>query len=353
MHSDVNHPVSPVEQFISQIVEPQRNEMHLWKSTMKHQGILLEDAQKRRRITPTKMGPSFLLVHRGRTIGGIDSRTTTLVSGQARDATQSVEISHQYLQASGISTTTGRSFHVSQLDAAEKYREQSGARVTARPASERAKPVTSLAVSSAIELQREWERSAEAVSHLKSVSQLVQVESYTQDLALRVFVVGEEAVAAVLRVPFYLVGDGSSTVSQLLEAERTRRAACDYLGSRILPTQDEDLALMKLTMDEILTAGDIRILESAPEAAAGGGLSVDVFEELSDELKDLAIDAMWAFPGLTGTGVDIATPSLHSADGATVSNVVPTADIGEFLYPAYGEPRRCGVRIIDQMLHGR
>lgn len=350
MSSEVHQSDSPVAQFISQVIEPQRHEMHQWKNTMKHQGILLEDAQKRRRVTPTKMGPSFLFVHRGRRIGGVDSRTTTLVSGQARDATQSVELGHEYLRASSVSTSAGRSFHVSQFDAADKYREQSGTPVTARPASERAKPVASLAVSSKEDLRREWSRSTEALAHLKSVNQLIHIEHYSPNLALRVYVVAEESVAAVARIPFYIAGDGRSSVRQLLKRERERRESSEYLRSRVLAVGQEHLAQMGVSLEQTLSEGEIRVLGTAPEAEAGGGFSVDVFADLSDDLKNLAIDAMWAFPGLTGTAVDIQTPSLDSAEGATVSNVVPTADISEFLYPAYGEPRRCGVRIIDQMI---
>ncbi len=324
--------------------------MHHWKNTLKHQGILLEDAQKRRRITPAKMGPSFLLVHRGRRIGGIDSRTTTLVSGQARDATQSVQLSHAYLRASSVSTSAGRSFHVSQYDAADKYRDQSGTPVTARPASERAKPVTSLAVSSKEDLRREWDRSTQALAHLKSVNQLIHIEQYSPNLALRIYVVAEETVAAVARVPFYIAGDGRSTVRQLLRKERERRESSEYLRSRVLAVGEEHLKQMGVTLEQTLSGGEIRVLRTAPEAEVGGGFSVDVFPDLSDDLKSLAIDAMWAFPGLTGTAVDILTPSLDSAEGATVSNVVPTADVSEFLYPAYGEPRRCGVSIIDHMI---
>lgn len=353
MPSDVNQPGSPIEHFISETIAPQRDQMHQWTNTKKHQGILLEDAAKRRRITPTKLGPSFVLVHAGHPIGGIDGRTTTLVSGIAREATQTSQMSHSYLRASQVPIKDGRTFHVSQIDAAESYRKQVGPRVTARPSAARAKPVTSLAVSSPEGLRREWERSSAALSQLKGVNQLLHVESYNPQLPLRIYVVGERAVAAVVQVPFHLIGDGSSSVLQLVEEERSRRNQCEYLSSRSISPEDELLAHMGLTLDEVIPADTIRVLDAAPEGEVGGGFSVDVFDDLSEDLKHMAIDAMWAFPGLTGTAVDIMAPALDGAEGATVSNVVPTADISEFLYPAYGEPRRCGVRIIDQMINGR
>lgn len=353
MPSDVNYSASPTLQFITDVIEPRRDEIQLWRDVKKHQDILLEDAQKRRRTTAVKLGSGFLLKREGQRIGGLDAGVTTLVSGQALQSTQSLEVCHAHLRASQVPTVSGRSFHVSDRSSAEEYRRAQGSPLTVRPGTYLGKPVVSLRVSSAQELDREWERAGAALVRLKSARQQIYLENFSDDLSLRVFVVGEDVVAAVARMPFYLVGDGRASVHELVEAERKRRSACENLSQRFPVINADHLGSMGVTTDQVLDAGEVRTLPAEPHGAAGGGVNVDILNDLSDELKSLAIDAMWSFPGLNATAVDIRTPALDSAAGARVADVIPQANLSEFTYPAYGEPRRCGVWMIDHMIKGR
>lgn len=342
---------SPIEQFITAEVEPRRDRMNKVKYPKRHLNILLEDAKKRRRTTPNKIGNGHMLVHRGRLIGGVEKGMTTLVSYQSRRATQSLLAMRKYLRASGVPTVPGKVFHASQMHAAHSHWKSLGGAVTVRPASSGAKSGVTVGITSSEGFQTAWEYAAEASKPLRTLSQQIQIEAYDPGLLVRLYVVSESAVAAIVRVPLYVVGDGRSTVQELLEQERRRHEECKYLASRF-PTVDRDsLAGLDITPDMVLTAGRIQPLVTSP--ASPGGVTVDVLDQLAPDLVELATDAMWAFPGLTATGVDIVTPHLHSAEGAAVANVDPAVGFDEFLYPTYGTYRRCGLAVLDHMIRSR
>lgn len=341
---------SPTEKFIAEEIQPRRDEMNTVARTRKHVSILLEDARKRRRITPSKVGATHLLTHKGRVIGGIeeDENVTTLVSQQAQRVTQSLLATRKYLRVSDVPTAPAKVFHASQLNTAEKHWEAFGSAVTVRPASSRAHTATTVGITDPALFRSAWARAAEASADLRTLSQQIQVEVHRPALAVRFYLVGERAAAAVVRVPLYVVGDGRSTVGQLVGEERTRRQECKYLGSQFPAVDDEFLADSGLRLASVPRPGSIQMLTSS--AAAPGGITVDVLNRVSSELIELATDAMWAFPGLDATAVDLLAPSLDSAEGAVVAGLDPSAHFAEFLYPTYGTPRRCGIAVLDHML---
>ncbi|WP_345476109.1 hypothetical protein [Nesterenkonia rhizosphaerae] len=138
-----------------------------------------------------------------------------------------------------------------------------------------------------------------------------------------------------------------------MEQELRRREQCGYLKEQ-LPTLDEEfISGLTVSPDYVPHEGSLQVLQPLADLHGGGGLSIDVLEVVAPGLLDLSVNAMWAFPGLSATAVDIITPSLDSADEAVVLDVDPGADLSEFIYPAYGRERRVGVAILDQMLSQR
>lgn len=339
------------EQFVANVVERQRGELNTWDKALDHLGALLEDARKRRRMTPNKVMSSNYVLHRsGKTIGGFDGPYTTFVSEQARKASQSLQMTRDYLRASKVPILPGRSFHVSQLSAAEKFANRLGDYVTVRPVSALAGHGTTISVAPGTDFVRAWERALDACKELRPLNQQIQVEGTKSGLTLRVYLVGEAPAGAVVRVPFYVVGDGETTVEDLIREEKSRRRQCRYLKKRFPTVDNEFLAPAGTSLEAVPEAGAIHFLTQVPNVDTGGGLSVDVLGEVNKALIDLAIDAMWAFPGLDATAVDILTPSLEDATDAVVLDVDPAADVTEFIYPAYGRPRRVSLKILDHMI---
>ncbi|WP_147105106.1 hypothetical protein [Nesterenkonia populi] len=285
LHTDARS--NAVHRYVEQVLLPGNVEPNIWdpEDVVDHRRALVTDARKRRRITPTKVVTSYVFHSGGKQIGGIDGFYTTLGSAQARQAVASPEVHRGYLQAAGIK---------------ELADDDSAARAGDK-------------------------------------------------LLVRFYVVAEQVVAAVVKLPFFVVGDGKQALVQLAEAEAERRSKCGYLRS-VTPEVDETrVTADALTESTVLPHGQAQLL-SGEISIKGGAVAADVLGLLDVDVRNLAVDAMWAFPGLAAAGVDILLPDIRSRENAQVLGVVPDADTTEFRYPAYGQYRRCSLAILDHML---
>lgn len=161
---------------------------------------------------------------------------------------------------------------------------------------------------------------------------------------------GEDVAAALVRLPFFLVGDGDSSIGELREQLLADLEADTYLNPSSIKQTDYLLSRRGIDPSQVPNAGEVIILAEAAGSSAGSAITVDVTYAVSADLKQLAIDAMWAFPGLSAAGVDLRVAELGESEGAVVTGVDPATDFSEFRYPTYGKYRRVSMSIIEHMI---
>lgn len=344
---------TPQEQFIREVALPQWDALNAWENPKTHVKLLL-DAARGRKLTPKKIGytsvKTFSLSYSGAAASGVYGDVTTLVSHQALRATGNRELSRQCLTMSGIEHLPSKTFHVSQGSAAVAYADSLGRPVTVRPATRTLKGHARTNIELVGDLAEAWEHLAQACDHLPVPRQLIEVEAFYPWIALRAFAVGEETVASVVRVPLFVVGDGAQSLGDLAAAELQRRVECSFLDKPPITTAEKLFANGRLDPATVPSRGKIQLLTDSAEGQTGLGWSVDVTDQLSDDLKSLAVNALWAFPGLGASAVDIVTPSLDSADQALVAGLEPGGDLREFRYPAYGKTRLPNRAIMENIV---
>jgi D-alanine-D-alanine ligase-like ATP-grasp enzyme len=344
--------LSPLETFIWNQLESARAQVNTFSSAKEHTRLLL-DAAKRRKMRPQKIGhtnvSTFALARSEEQIAGIYGMTTTLVSHQALRLASSRELTRQCLVVSEIPYLTGKTFHFSQPRAAAAFMERLGRPVSVRPASPAIRTGISAHLDTAEQLAEAWKRAVNSCSKLPVARRMIDVEAFLPWVPLRIFVVGENAVAAVARVPLYVVGDGTQTLRQLALAELKRRNAPAFLeplkGVRAMGL----LQSRELDPGKVLPEGRLQLLSYDNNGQQGQGWSMDVLDHLSEDLVELAVNAMWAFPGLDATAVDVLTPKLNSAKSAVVAGIEPGADLQEFRFPAFGVCRFPNRAIMDRL----
>lgn len=338
--------------YIREQVEPRRDERNTWAEKEIYGATkLLWRSTRPHKVSPKKMNDSnFLFYHSGRLIGGSDRSVTTLASHQARKACASRFMLRNYLQASGLPVPTGKTFHVSQVNSAVEFLHQLGGSVTVGPVSSTRQQGHSTGIEDERHFVHAWKFAADSIESLPPAQRQVLVGRHYEGLDLRVYVIGEEVAAALVRVPFYVVGDGDTPllelVSRLLEAGSADR----YLK---LPDSDQIAGFLERTGADPSTtphANEISPISVTSNSAAGEAITVDVTGTIHPQLKQLAVDAMWAFPGLSATGVDLRVAAIDNPTGAVITEVDPAADITEFRYPTYGQYRRVSMDIIRQMV---
>lgn len=342
----------PLETFILEEVEPQRGELNTFSAAKGHIRLLL-DAARRRKLRVQKIGwtnlSTFALHRSAAPVAGIYGNLTTLVSHQALRATRSRELTRQCLVLSQIPHLPGKTIHVSQPKAAVSFMERINQPVSMRPSARAIHKGISARLSTEDDLAHGWERAASACAKLPVIKQQIDVEAFLPWVPVRIFVVGENATAAVARVPLYVVGDGIQTLGQLAAAELKRRNAPAFLDSLKGVTAAGLLTARQLDPEAVLSDGELQLLSYDRSGQQGQGWNIDVLEHLSEELTELAVNAMWAFPGLGAAAVDILTPSLSQAEGAVVAGVEPEADLREFRFPAFGASRFPNRAIMDRI----
>ncbi|GFZ88274.1 hypothetical protein [Nesterenkonia alkaliphila] len=341
---------SATVRFIAEHVEPQYGQLRRWSSTLPHHE-LLQRAARRKRMTIKKITESNQLFFlSGVLVGGTDGVITSLVSHQARRVSRSKAMTKRYLSSAEVPTPKGKAINPTDFSRAVKYMKAQGKQVAVKPSSGRASKGITVNVTREHQLRTAWQSAMAARSATSESRYLIVIEEYTPGLDVRCYVVGGQVVGAVARLPLYVVGDGISTVGKLADDEIARRKPNEYLKPRQPEITDSFLARMDLTRDSVLPAGRLQFLTPIADTARGGGIAVDVLDLLSDELKELAVDGLWAIPGLGAAAVDLLVPDLGTAEGAVVLEVNPYANIMQFHYPSYGEPRKVNDAIMEEIL---
>ena len=154
--------------------------------------------------------------------------------------------------------------------------------VVVKPAmSEQGKGI-SMNITTPDELRAAIELAAREGSH-------VVMEEFCSGQDLRIIVIGYKVVAAAIRKPAQVVGDGSSTLGQLIEKQSARRAAATGGESRI-PLDEETrrcLSLQGLTLDSVPDKDQVISVRRTANLHTGGTIH-DVTDQLHPVLRDAA-----------------------------------------------------------------
>lgn len=154
----------------------------------------------------------------------------------------------------------------------------------------------------------------EAIQRARQFDQRVLLESYHPGSDLRIVVIGYEVVAAAIRQPAEVIGDGSHSINELIAAQsRRRQAATD--GESSIPVDEETLRCLKdagYELDSILPEGQRLTVRRTANLHTGGTLE-DVTERLHPELKEAAVRAARALD-IPVVGLDLLVMAADQPD---------------------------------------
>lgn len=194
---------------------------------------------------------------------------------------------------------------------------------------------------------------AEAREH--GSSRAVLVESYLSGLDHRMLVVNNELVAVAKRVPGHVVGDGKSTIAELVDIvnQDPRRG----IGHEKVLTQLELDNQAKRLMDEagynedtVLEQGQAFFLRSTANLSTGG-TAIDVTDIVHPDNRDMAIRAIKAI-GLDIGGVDFLTDDIsrsYKEIGGGICECNAAPGFRMHVAPSEGEPRDVAGKVIDML----
>ncbi len=183
----------------------------------------------------------------------------------------------------------------------------------------------------------------------------VVVETFAPGRDYRVLVVGGKVVAASCREPAHVIGDGTSTVRELIAVVNTDPRRSDGHSTplsflKIDAVAEAVLADQGFTPDSVPPAG-VRVLIRRNANLSTGGTATDVTDDVH---PDVAADAVLAAKavGLDVAGIDIVCEDisrpLKPQRGAIVEvNAGP--GLRMHLDPSAGKPRDVGAAVVDAL----
>ena len=181
------------------------------------------------------------------------------------------------------------------------------------------------------------------------------IERYIRGDDYRVLVAGDQVVAAALRRPASVTGDGVATVRELVELENQNPARgeghSNILTCIPLDGQAETtLAEQGLDLDSVPASGRLVLLRANANLSSGG-TAEDVTDRLPPHTRAMCVRAVRKI-GLDVAGIDLVCEDigvpLDGRNGAVIEiNAAP--GIRMHVYPSAGTPRDAGAAIVASM----
>src|SRR3954468_8321995 len=269
--------------------------------------IIAEEALRRGirvEVTDAQSGELCLSVG-GRTVTTLESLsefTTAVAMSRCDDK----RVTRRFMERAGVRVATGTVACEGDLEAARALLAQVGEVVVKPARGEQGKGIT-VGVTDDDGLER-------AVRLALQFCPDVLVEELVDGDDLRVVVIDHEVVAAAVRRPAEVVGDGRSSVRELVRSTSRRRERATG-GESSIPLDDttaEVVAAAGHGLDDVLGDGEgLRVRRTANLHT--GGTIVDVTDRLHPDIAASAVRASRAI-GIPVTGLDFLVPDVEGPE---------------------------------------
>ena len=178
------------------------------------------------------------------------------------------------------------------------------------------------------------------------------LEEQVQGIECRYYVVGDQVRGVILRKAANVVGDGKNTIQELVEIKNEGRK--NRYGLKEIKIDSESRSLLEeqgMSVGTVPEAGQHIKLKRVSNLHQGGD-SIDITDDVHQDIKDIAVAALKSMPTMTYAGIDIlAKDHFSSASGQDVCvlevNSRPMASMHHA--PAYGKARNVCGDVIDYL----
>jgi cyanophycin synthetase len=199
------------------------------------------------------------------------------------------------------------------------------------------------------------EEAEAAFEYAQRYSRRVIIEKFISGYDFRVLVIDNKLVAAALRVPAHVKGNGSATIQQLIDKENEdprRGYGHENVLTEIIVDRDtlDLLAKKDYTLETVLPDGELLYLKSTANLSTGG-TSIDV-TDLVHSQNIFLCERIARVIGLDICGIDIMAPNLThplTENGGVVLEVNAAPGFRMHLAPSEGLPRNVAAPVIDML----
>lgn len=312
-------------------------------------GYLLEKRALARGLSTTRYSKSAFVVSDGvhPNVGFKWSRSS-VSSAVAISVCTHKEATRLSLEEAGVPTPKGRTFRSGDFDSARAFVELIGFPVVVKPSM----GIRGIGVVAGIENSQQLEEAFALMADSKFGGQDFIVEKHINGRDHRILVVGGEVVGAIQRKPASAIGDGKSTLAELLLHRNLARRNNPHLWTRPAyfdATMAHQLDKMGLTLASVLPHGQEVMLSNTANISQGAD-SIDVLDRLHPTIVEACKQAVAAIPGMQYCGVDflLEDPAKPvDQQDAAIIELNAHAAIGNCEYPMFGTGRQVAQKLMD------
>lgn len=327
-----------------------------------------EVASLRKRLLDVQLGPSTRSIVNAAVARGIPVRRLTdgslvrlgqgakqrriiaaetdSTSAVAEAIAQDKELTRTLLEEVGVPVAKGRPV----ADAADAWAaaQEIGAAVVVKPRDGNQGRGVSVNLKTREEIERAW--------HIaRAESSAIVVERFVPGADYRLLIVGGKLVAAAHRRPPMVIGDGVSTVRQLVDRVNEDPRRCGDHACSLSPIVIDAVALAVLAEQGLDPQGvpepERTVFLRNNANLSTGGTAEDVTDIVHPDVAARAIDAA-RIVGLDIAGIDIVADdiavALEEQQGAIIE-VNASPGLRMHLEPTEGAPRDVGAAIVDTL----
>ena len=276
----------------------------------------------------------------------IQAAETSDTSAIAESIAQDKELTKELLHAAGVSVPLGKV--VDNADDAWQAAQELGGAVVIKPLDgNQGKGV-------AVNIREESQvRAAFAVA--QNYGSDIIVERYLPGSDFRLLVVGNKLVAAARRDPPQVIGDGTSSIKELVHEVNKDPLRGDGHATSLTKIRLDDIALatlaeQSLTVDSVPARGARVILRNNANLSTGGS-ATDVTDDVHPDMAASAVAAA-QMVGLDICGVDVVCEAVYKPledQGGGIVEVNAAPGLRMHLNPSYGKSRPVGEAIVESM----
>ena len=194
-----------------------------------------------------------------------------------------------------------------------------------------------------------------AFEHAAKISRKVIVERFITGYDFRVLVIDNKMVAAALRDPAHVVGDGQLTIQQLIDKENTdpRRGYGHENVLTLISIDRDTLDLLDkkgYTLETVPAKGEKVFVKSTANLSTGG-TSVDVTDHVHPQ-NVFICERISKIIGLDICGIDIMAKNLSeplNETGGVILEVNAAPGFRMHIAPSEGLPRNVAGHVIDML----
>ena len=295
---------------------------------------------------PSTRMENILIVQLGqRDLVFIETESSFCSSVGARIAKDKT-LAREFLKKAGLNIIEGKGFKIHQKKGALKYALSLPASVV-KPADGNRGRGISVGVKTQEEFENAWNSAAKVTN-----SKILVEEQFMGATEARYLVVGGRCVAVHLRIPPNVVGNGISTIEELIEQKNEIRLRNPDLNHCLLKMDKHRLSIINAQGYNLASIPDkgTQVIIDWKGGISSGGDSMDLTDTIHPLYKEIAEKAAAAIPGLDVVGVDILAYN-HFQEPDDNNHIIVEVNtrpgIGPHLFPSYGKPRNVAKDIAD------